>query len=101
MLENLKFHHIGVATKNIEKELKIYEKMGYKPSSDIFVDETQKIRGVFIEAEGHPRLELLENLNSDGPLTTYLKKGIKFYHFAYESDDIELKFSNIATSGGG
>lgn len=101
MINNLKFHHIGVATKSIEKELKIYEKLGYKPVSNIFIDETQKIKGLFIQAKGQPQLELLENLTPDGPLTTYLKKGIKFYHFAYAVNNIYEELDNIIKILGG
>lgn len=84
-MDNLKLHHIGVATKNIEKEFVVFKKLGYKQSSEVFIDEIQGIRGMFIEARGQPCLELLENLSSDGPLTSFLQKRTKFYHFAYET----------------
>lgn len=89
MCQKKVLNHIGVATKDIERELKIFEKLGYKVASDVFVDQIQKIRGIFIEAENQPRLELLENLTEDGPLNSHLARGNKFYHFAYETSDIE------------
>lgn len=88
-MENLKLHHIGVVTKNIEKEFKVFEKLGYSKVSDIFTDPIQKIKGVFISAENQPTLELLENLAPDGPLNSFIKNRIKFYHFAYISNNIE------------
>lgn len=88
-IEHMRFHHIGVATKNINRELSNYIPLGYTPSSSVFVDERQKIKGVFITAQGQPCLELLENLTHDGPLTTYLQNGVRYYHFAYETDNIE------------
>lgn len=95
-MDNLKFHHIGVATKSIEKELKQFEKLGYKPVSDIFVDDIQKIKGLFISAPGQPCLELLENATDDGPLSAFLNQGIKFYHFAYETNNIEKLVETLA-----
>ena len=95
----LKFHHIGVACKNIERELKFFEMLGYKPVSDVFVDPEQSIRGVFIAAEGQPQLELLENIFEDGPLTGYLQKGTKFYHYAYETKDIEQTIQQFISEG--
>lgn len=86
---HLNFHHIGVATKSIEKELSVFKTLGYRPVSDIFTDEIQNIRGLFIEAPGQPCLELLENLTPEGPLMSCLQKGIKFYHFAYETEDMD------------
>ncbi len=88
-MQELKFHHIGVATKNIEREFATYEKLGYKRDGDVFCDEIQKIRGLFITAPGHPCLELLENVSDDGPLTTVLDKGIKYYHTAYQVENID------------
>ncbi len=85
---DLKLHHIGCATRNIEKELKTFQMLGYSQCSDFFCDEIQKIKGVFISALNQPCIELLENLSSDGPLTSHIIKGNKFYHFAYETTDI-------------
>ena len=98
-MDNLKLHHIGVATKSIEKEFLYLRCLGYKQCSDIFVDEIQKIKGMFIEAENQPCLELLENLSDDGPLTNHLKKGNKFYHFAYETNDIEKDYARFIEGG--
>ena len=86
---NLPFHHLGVATKGIERELPIYQSLGYQPCSNIFVDERQKIRGLFIKADTAPTLELLENLEEHGPLDTLIDKGIKIYHLAYVTRQIE------------
>lgn len=84
-----KFDHIGVATKNIEKEIKNYSILGYRQVSDYFVDEIQGIRGVFLEQEGGPKLELLENLPGRDTLTKHLLSGNKMYHKAYLTKNIE------------
>lgn len=83
------FHHIGVATKKIEKELPFYTLMGYTPESDYFEDAIQGIRGIFLVAKNQPRLELLENLPDSHTLDKQLEKGQKYYHMAYRVSDIE------------
>ncbi|MDR2153256.1 MAG: hypothetical protein LBO72_10605 [Helicobacteraceae bacterium] len=45
---DLKFHHIGTATQNIEREFIAFEALGYKKLSEPFVDHKQNIRGMFI-----------------------------------------------------
>lgn len=92
---NLKFHHIGVATKNIDVEFKVFHTLGYKKISDVFYDEKQKIKGVFISSENQPTLELLENSDSNGPLSSHLNVNRKFYHFAYVSENIEKDTKQI------
>ena len=85
----LDFEHIGVAVKNIEKEMKNYLLLGYRQVSYIFEDNTQGIRGVFLAREGHPKLELLENLEGRDTVTKQLESGNKMYHRAYLTKNIE------------
>ncbi len=85
----LKLHHIGVATKCIEKEFKAFQALGYVKRDELFEDSTQKIRGLFIEAENQPCMELLEGLTDDNPIKNHILKGNKFYHIAYETKNIE------------
>ncbi|KEF40313.1 Glyoxalase/Bleomycin resistance protein/Dioxygenase superfamily [Schinkia azotoformans MEV2011] len=88
-----KFHHIGLACKNLEKEIKMHEKLNYFRESQIFEDANQKIKGVFMK-NGEFRIELLEALNKDSPINNYLKKGIRMYHqcFTTENLDVAIKF---------
>ena len=85
----LNFHHIGIASKNIETEEKYYENLGYEKSSEYFIDENQKIRAVFMESSVSPRIELISELRGGGILSSFLKKGIKMYHIAYSVENIE------------
>jgi hypothetical protein len=89
---DLPLHHIGVASRNIEQEERIFSSLGYAPCSEVFVDQDQGIRGIFVAAPNRPALELLENLDNraeKGTLSSFLKRGIKLYHFAYASCSIE------------
>lgn len=96
-MHKMKLHHIAVACKNMDKQFAVYETLGYKrDDTEDFVDEIQKIRGRFISAEGQPRLELLENLYDCGPLDSCLENGIKYYHLAYESENIEQDIEMLA-----
>ena len=83
------FHHIGVATKSIEKELPVYTLMGYEKLGEVFEDPAQGIRGLFLTAKDQPCLELLENLPDSHTLDKPLENGQKFYHTAYYVGDIE------------
>ena len=89
MQDNLKLHHIGVATRNIEKEYEVFSKLGYEKTSDVFEDEIQHMKGMFIEAKNQPCLELIEGVGENNPVKSHVIKGNKFYHFAYETQNIE------------
>lgn len=93
--DNLRFHHIGVAVRSIEKELQFYQSLGYECESTIFEDSTQGVRGIFLTAYGAPRLELLENLKDSHTLDPWLERGQKFYHVAYCTNDIESMMASF------
>lgn len=86
---DLEFHHIGVASKKIEKDMSGFSFLGYIKASDIFEDKLQGVRGVFLEAKGQPCLELLENLDGSDTVTPMIESGNKMYHFAYLTSSIE------------
>ncbi|MGL6363259.1 GNAT family N-acetyltransferase [Aeromonas veronii] len=89
LLGKMEFHHIGVATKDIEREFSTYRLLGYKREGNYFTDEIQGIKGQFIVSNNQPRLELLENLVGSNTLNKWIEDGNKNYHFAYLVDDIE------------
>lgn len=100
---NLPIHHIGVACKSLEKERKIFEKLGFIKEAE-FIDEQQGVKGEFIIPKNNLlpqyRFELLSNLNEKGVLDSYLKNKTKMYHIAYESKNIQ-KDLDILSRGGG
>ena len=85
----VEFHHLGIATRGIEKELSTYYLLGYEREGTYFIDEKQGIRGHFLVAKNQPRLELLENLEGSCTLDIPLERGQKIYHIAYLVDNIE------------
>ena len=82
-----KFHHFGVATKNIEIEKHKYN--DYR-ETDYFQDDIQGVNGLFMVSDKMlPTLELLENLGSSNTITPYLNNNEKIYHTGYFVKDIE------------
>ena len=86
---DFEFHHVGVASRDMEKDLAAFSFLGYTRVSDFFEDEEQGIRGVFLEAKGQPCLELLSDLPGRETVAPMLANGNKMYHFAYLVSDIE------------
>jgi methylmalonyl-CoA/ethylmalonyl-CoA epimerase len=87
LASGLTFHHIGVACRDLEREERDFSILGYRREGTDFHDPTQGVHGRFLIGPG-PRLELLKNDTNPGVLTPWLKKGIRFYHLAYESADM-------------
>lgn len=84
----LHFHHIGVACRALDVEARPLLAMGYVQEAHDFVDPLQGIRGRFLVGPG-PRLELLQPIDDSDTLNPFLAHGIKMYHQAFETPDLD------------
>lgn len=88
MISTLKFHHLGIAARSIEKCADIYCKLGYTVS-DIRVEPTQNVKIAFLSKQDSPLIELVEPLISDSPISRIIvQSGTTPYHTCYEVEDI-------------
>lgn len=89
MLDSMKFHHIGVAVRDINATAALYVAGGYKQSETIF-DPNQNVNICWLTKEGMPVVELLEPVDENSPVNGILEKnGVAPYHTCYMVDDIE------------
>jgi methylmalonyl-CoA/ethylmalonyl-CoA epimerase len=86
-LDDLVFHHIGIACERIETEVPHYELLGYRAEGPIFEDSRQVIRGLFMKS-GPIQIELIEPLRPESPVHSYLGRGIQMYHQAFLSHNV-------------
>ena len=83
--DQMKVHHTGIIVKDLEKNVILYIKLGYKQVSDIVVDNVQQNRVVFLQNQNH-KIELIEPLNEKSSIY-HFKEG--YHHICYEVDDRE------------
>ncbi len=95
MIAGLQFHHIGIACRHIEKEIRSFAMVGYGLEGERFSDPLQKIHGCFLVGPG-PRIELLAPMDDTSPVMSWLQKGVKMYHQAYEVESIEAAVTALA-----
>lgn len=89
MLESMKFHHIGVAVKDIDATAIIYEGAGYRRSNVVF-DPVQNVNICWLTKEGTPIVELLAPVNEASPVCKTLEKnGVTPYHCCYVVESID------------
>jgi len=95
----MKFHHLGVACKDIRDSILVYENIGYN-SSDIIFDPIQNVNLCFLKKDDSPLIELVSSINDDSPLINILKKnGTTPYHTGYEVANIDEQISNLSNHG--
>jgi methylmalonyl-CoA/ethylmalonyl-CoA epimerase len=95
MLKEFKFHHIGMAVKDIQKSREVYEKGGYL-SSDIIFDPIQNVDICWLKREGMPTIELLAPVDEQSPICKILmKNGVTPYHTCYSVENINEAIAEL------
>ena len=94
MIEGLHFHHIGVACRNIEKEIQAFAILGYDRDSEIITDPLQGIHCCFLKGPGL-RIELLAPTDDTSPLIPWLDRGVKMYHQAFECESVTAAIAQL------
>lgn len=89
-----RFHHIGLACRDMEREAEALQLLGYELEGERFTDPLQKIHGCFLAGIG-PRIELLAPLDESSPIISWLNKDVKMYHQAYEVESIEQAMTRL------
>lgn len=99
MTEQLHFHHVGLACRDLEAETRALALLGYKAESLDFTDPGQGIQGRFVAGPG-PRIELLIQTDGSSVLEPWLAKGVKLYHYGYQVDRLDTEVERLKAAGG-
>ena len=93
----MKFHHIGICCKNIEKKINLIEKI-HKiiEKTEIIYDPLQDANLCMLTLEDGTNLELV----SGKVVEIFLKKKINYYHICYEVVNIEEEIEKICSNSG-
>lgn len=94
----MRFHHLGIATDSMDRDIRAYSALGYRPEGPTVVADSQGVTGRFLIGGG-PRLELLEQLPGSNTLAPLLSRGIKCYHQAYEVKSLEDSLAALRSAG--
>lgn len=96
-MTGLRFHHTGVACRDLMAAERPYLALGYTAEGDVFEDPIQGIRGRFLVLPG-TRIELVAPLREDSPVVGWLNRGVHLYHTAYETDDMASAIASLRTT---
>jgi len=93
-------HHIGIAVKNLNEALEIFQgKIGLKLKK-ITVVENQKVKSAILSTGGETKIELLEPTCHDSPVGRFLeKRGEGIHHIAFKVRGIEELLKKLKDEG--
>ena len=92
-------NHIGIAVESIESQRDYYEQVLGARFEGFEEIASQQLRVGFFRV-GDIRVELMERLNSEGPIAKFLQqRGPGLHHVAYTVDDIQARIDELKASG--
>ena len=92
----MKFHHVGIACKNIDEEIaNISAIHGVIAKSPTVFDEAQNAVLALLTLADGSRIELI----SGKQVEIFLKKSITYYHLCFEVDDIDSEIDRLVKAG--
>ncbi len=95
----MKIDHLGIATKGIEEALRFWEDALGLESVHTEVVEDQKVRVAMLPV-GESRIELLEPISDDSPISKFLeKRGAGIHHVAVKVEDIRASLKRLKENG--
>lgn len=92
-----KIDHVAIAVKNLKEGIKIWKDMGFEVEYEEVKD--QKVRVGIIHI-GDARIEILEPMDENSPISKFLEKmGEGLHHLAVEVDNIENSLKDLKEKG--
>lgn len=94
-----KIEHIGIAVKNLEKSIPLFEKLLGTNCYKIELVEDQNVKTAFFLI-GETKIELLEATSDKSPIAKFIsKKGEGIHHIAISVEAIEEKIKELEALG--
>ena len=95
----INIEHIGIAVRNLEVSIPLFEKLLNTPCYQTEVVESEKVRTAFFQ-KGESKVELLESLLDEGVISKFIeKKGEGIHHLAFEVENIEKEVERLKAEG--
>ncbi len=89
--------HVAIAVRNLEEGCKLWKDLGYEIEYEVV--EEQKVRVAIIHT-GKERIEILEPLEEDTPISNFLnKRGEGIHHLALNVNNIEEVLKHLESKG--
>lgn len=94
-----KIEHLGIAVKDLNVSIPLYEKLFQTPCYKTEAVESEGVKTAFFQI-GESKIELLEASNPESPIAKFLeKRGAGFHHVAFEVDDIDEEIKRLSKEG--
>lgn len=94
-----KIEHIGIAVKELNVSIPLFEKLLNSACYKTELVETEKVNTAFFR-QGETKIELLESTDPEGVIAKYIeRKGEGIHHIAFDVADIKSEMKRLQHEG--
>lgn len=94
-----RIEHLGIAVKDLESSLKVFEALLGKKCYKEEIVESEAVRTAFLQV-GESKVELLEATDPGSAIAKFLEKNREgLHHIAFEVDDIDAELTRLKSEG--
>ena len=91
--------HIGIAVTNLQDSISVFEKLLGVACAGVEEVPDEKVRTAFFLL-GQTKIELLESISSDGPISRFIeKRGEGLHHVALAVEDVRATLGELEAQG--
>lgn len=95
----LKVEHIGIAVKNMQDAVLLFEKLLNTDCYKTELVDTEKVNTAFFQ-QGETKIELLESTDPNGVIAKFIeRKGEGLHHIAFDVADIKTEMKRLLGEG--
>ena len=95
----LKVEHIGIAIKDMQASVPLFEKLLNTSCYKTEMVESEKVNTAFFR-QGETKIELLESITPDGVIAKFIeRKGEGIHHIAFDVADIRQEMKRLQAEG--
>ncbi len=95
----LKIEHLGIAVKDLQKSIPLFEQLLNTPCYKTETVTSEAVNTAFFQT-GDSKIELLEASKAESPIGKFVdKKGEGIHHIAFEVENIEAEMKRLAALG--
>jgi len=96
----MKIDHICFAVKNIGEGISYWESVfGYRQMTEVVINSLQKVKVTFLSKEDSVLVKLIEPLEDNRSLVSFVNRGGGFHHLCFKVENMEEQLMELKGKG--
>ncbi|MRS03915.1 hypothetical protein EG832_11950 [bacterium] len=96
----MKIDHVCLAVKSLDEAISYWDKVfGYRQMTEVITNTLQKVRVTFLGKEGSIAIKLIEPVEGNASLISFVNKGGGFHHICFRCESVQEGVRELSAKG--